>query len=238
VRLPALLRPTPSLPDVEAALKVELGRYADATRQVPNAWSVHLASRDSRKLAADVAHWSSVLGEELVEEHLRLGLVASGLVTVSFPTDPDLPAGTFRVAGAVRHGEPAVVRRERLVPGRPRLTFAAGGTVPVGSLAAAGIDREVLLPAGRFVIGRDREADLRLHDASVSPRHVLLDVTPDGEKVRLTDLGSLNGTVVDGLPAVAVDLTDGNRIELGTTTLLFHRDQTDEDGGRQGGEGE
>jgi hypothetical protein len=238
VRLPALLRPTPSLQDVEAALKVELGRYADATRQVPNAWSVQLSPRDSRKLTADLPRWSSVLGEELVEEHRRLGLTASGLVTVSFPTADDLPAGTFRIAGAVTVGEPAVVRREDLVPGRPRLTIAAGGTVAVGTPSAAGIDREVLLPAGTFVIGRDSGADLRLHDATVSPRHLAVEVAPDGEKIRLTDLGSLNGTKVDGLAAVMVDLVDGNRIELGATTLLFHRDQEDEDGGRQGGEGE
>ncbi|MDT7551168.1 MAG: hypothetical protein QOE84_3562 [Actinomycetota bacterium] len=238
MRLPALLRPTPSLQDVEAALKVELGQYADATRQVPNAWSVDLSPRDSRKLTADLARWSSVLGEALVEEHRRLGLTASGLVTVSFPTAGDLPAGTFRIVGAVVVGEPAVLRQEPVVPGRPRLTIAAGGTVAVGTPSAAGIDREVLLPAGTFVIGRDSGADLRLHDATVSPRHLQLEVARDGKKIRLTDLGSLNGTKVDGLAAVMVDLVDGNRIELGATTLLFHRDQDDEDGGRQGGEGE
>jgi hypothetical protein len=237
VRLPALLRPTPSVADVEAALTAELGRYGDGTAAVPNAWTVYLSPRDYRRLAGDLPHWSSHLGDALVEEHQRLGLPPSGLVTTSFASAPDLPPGTFRVAGAVSSEDPAVVRREQLVPGRPRLTVPAGGTARAGTPPAAGIDREVLLGAGTFVIGRDKEADLRVHDAAVSPRHVLLEVTPDGEKVRLTDLGSVNGTVVDGLPAVAVDLVDGNRIELGETTLLFHRDHTDEDGGRQGGEG-
>jgi pSer/pThr/pTyr-binding forkhead associated (FHA) protein len=56
--------------------------------------------------------------------------------------------------------------------------------------------------------------------------------------VRLTDLGSLNGTLVDGIPCVAFDLVDGNRIEIGETTLIFHREDTEDDGGREGGEGE
>jgi pSer/pThr/pTyr-binding forkhead associated (FHA) protein len=64
----------------------------------------------------------------------------------------------------------------------------------------------------------------------------MLDVTAD--RVRLSDLGSLNGTAVDGVPAVAVDLVDGNRIQLGDATLVFHRDDHEDEGGREGGEGE
>jgi hypothetical protein len=237
VRLPALLRPTPSLAEVEAALTAELGRCADGTRHVPNAWTVHLSPRDHGRLATDLPRWSALLSQALVEEHLRLGRTARGLVTVSVASAPDLPPGAFRLAGAVSHDEPAVVRREQFVPARPRLTVAAGETVPVGSPAAAGIDIEVLLPAGRFVIGSSKDADLRLHDSTVSPHHAAIEVPVDGEAVRLTDLGSLNGTTVDGRPVSTVHLRDGSRIELGGTALLFHCDQLD-DGGREGGEAE
>lgn len=235
MRLPALLRPTPSVADVEAALTAELGRYGDGTAPVPNAWTVHLSPRDHRRLAGDTPHWSTLLGDALVQEHQRLGLPASGLVTASFAGAPDLPPGTFRVAGAVSNDDPAVVRREQLVPARPRLTVAAGETVPAGSPAAAGIDFEVLLPAGRFVVGSGKDADLRLHDATVSPHHAAIEVPADGEVVRLTDLGSLNGTTVDGRPVSTVHLRDGSRIELGATALLFHCDQRD-DSGSEGSE--
>jgi hypothetical protein len=223
VRLPVLRRPPPSYTDVQLALKLHLARYRDGEQQVPNAWGVHLALRDFRRLRADLPHWSGALADELVQEHLRLGLPASGLVTVSFSSAADLRPGRFRVAGTVHHDLPPIQRRE-LLPGRPRLTIAAGGLAPAGSLPASGIDREVLLPAGRFVIGRDRHADLVLHDPAVSPRHAELEVAPDGARARLCDLGSMGGTKVDGVLVVAANLFDGSRIELGDTTLLFHRD--------------
>jgi two-component system response regulator AtoC len=117
--------------------------------------------------------------------------------------------------------------------GRPRFTFPAGGTARHGTAAASGIAQEVLLPAGQVVVGRGDGCDIRLDDMTVSPRHLVLEV---GEKVLLRDLGSLNGTVVDGVPAVEASLVDGNRVQLGETTLVFNRDAVDEDGGRQGGE--
>lgn len=118
--------------------------------------------------------------------------------------------------------------------GRPRLTFPAGGTARYGTPAAAGVAQEVLLPGGRFVIGRGKDCDLRLDDPTVSPRHLALEV---GEKVVLRDLGSMNGTLVDGVPAIEVDLVDSNRIVIGETTLIFGRDAGEDDGGREGGEG-
>jgi hypothetical protein len=230
------LRSAPSYADVEAALLLEVSAYSDGQRRVPNAWSVELAGPDAAKRSGDLPRWSATLAERLVDEQARLGLPSSGLVTVSFAAASDLARGRFRVAAAMTSDDPVVVRRRELLPGRPRLTLAAGGQVRHGTPAAAGIDREVDLPAGSFVVGRDKDADLRLPDGTLSPRHIRLDVSADG--VRLTDLGTLNGTLVDGVPAVAVDLVDGNRIELGETTLVFHRDDTEDDGGREGGEGE
>jgi hypothetical protein len=215
---------------------LELSRYEDAARRVPNAWTVHLSARDHGKRQVELPRWSAALADRLVDEHRRLGLPASGLVTVSFAVSSGVEAGRFRVAGALVTGDPAVQRRPDLLPGRPRLTLPAGGTVRHGTPAAAGIDREVFLPAGSFVVGRASDADLRLKDETVSPRHVVLEVT--GDRVRLRDIGSLNGTRVDGVPAVAVDLVNGNRIELGDTTLVFSRDDIEDDGGREGGEGE
>jgi hypothetical protein len=236
VRLPGLLRPPPSLRDVEDALLVELGAYGDGERHVPNAWGVQLSPRDARKRTADLPSWSAALSDRLVEEHERLGLATSGLVTVSFAPSPDVTPGQFRVSAAVRPGPAVAVQPPSPLPGRPRLTLAAGGTARHGTPRAAGIDREVMLREGTFVVGRDKDADLRLQDPTVSPRHIILEVTED--RVRLRDLGSLNGTLVDGVPAVAVDLVDGNRIEIGETTLLFKREDTEDDGGRAGGEGE
>jgi pSer/pThr/pTyr-binding forkhead associated (FHA) protein len=62
------------------------------------------------------------------------------------------------------------------------------------------------------------DADLRLEDPGVSRRHaeVVLSDPP-----RINDLGSTNGTLVDGAPVSSAELYDGARIGLGSTTLVF-----------------
>ncbi len=118
------------------------------------------------------------------------------------------------------------------VPGRPRLVAVAGGTVPHSQPHTP---PEVLLRPGLQVVGRAEDADLRVPDPTVSPRHVALTVSPGGE-VELRDLGTVNGVTVDGVPVVRTQLHDGNRVELGNTRLVFRADAVDDDGGRQGGE--
>jgi two-component system, cell cycle response regulator len=81
---------------------------------------------------------------------------------------------------------------------------------------------EVLpLAAGRpLVIGRRDDADLQLRDDGVSRRHASIEVA--GEGAILRDLGSANGTWVEGRRAVEARLADGARVQIGgQTTLKF-----------------
>ena len=66
------------------------------------------------------------------------------------------------------------------------------------------------------------EADLRLADTGVSRAHAELRL--DGSEVRLTDLGSTNGTLVNGRRITSAVLADGDSIEVGATPLLFRRE--------------
>ena len=70
---------------------------------------------------------------------------------------------------------------------------------------------------GELVVGREN-ADLTVHDEEVSRRH--LAVRPHEDGVELEDLGSTNGTFVDGarLAAVVV-VSSGARVTLGETEL-------------------
>ncbi|MEU6021631.1 FHA domain-containing protein [Micromonospora sp. NBC_01739] len=71
-----------------------------------------------------------------------------------------------------------------------------------------------------MVIGRDAAADIVVHDPHLSRRHAEVRLT--GAGVRLVDLGSTNGTWVNGLrTAEAVSLTDGDMILIGRTELRF-----------------
>ena len=78
------------------------------------------------------------------------------------------------------------------------------------------------LSIGSTVIGRGDQANLRLPDVGISRRHARIDF--DGAQVVLTDLGSTNGTSVNGQRVSAVALNPGDMIQLGTTTLTFRVD--------------
>ncbi len=78
-----------------------------------------------------------------------------------------------------------------------------------------------------FIVGRSARAQFRLplKDASLSRIHFMVEVNPP--QCRLTDLGSTNGTKVNGRKISAADLVDGDLIEAGQTVLLFS--MTDEE---------
>ena len=69
------------------------------------------------------------------------------------------------------------------------------------------------------VIGRGTEADIIVADTGVSRRHLELRITPTG--VIATDLGSTNGTFVEGHKIDAATLLDGNQLTIGRTVIDF-----------------
>src|SRR6476469_7516708 len=66
--------------------------------------------------------------------------------------------------------------------------------------------------AGRLLIGTSESCALRLTDRRVSRRHLALD-TKDGS-LRVTDLGSTNGTTVNGLRAADVFCQGGELVVI------------------------
>ncbi len=75
-----------------------------------------------------------------------------------------------------------------------------------------------LQPGRELVLGRDPSSDVRLRDTGVSRRHAGLTVETGG--ARLRDLGSTNGTFVDGLRVGECLLRDGQRLQLGMHSSL------------------
>lgn len=75
------------------------------------------------------------------------------------------------------------------------------------------------LPEGKtLVIGRGEAAEIRLVDDGISRRHA--SICCSGAQAKIEDLGSHNGTFIDGQRLTAVTLEDGGRVELGFGTLL------------------
>jgi hypothetical protein len=71
------------------------------------------------------------------------------------------------------------------------------------------------------VIGRARECDLRVADGNASRRHA--EVVQEGATYVVVDLGSTNGTELNGRRVTREKLTDGDRITIGATDLFFGR---------------
>ncbi len=75
--------------------------------------------------------------------------------------------------------------------------------------------------AAGFIVGRSRECDLRVADGNASRRHA--EVKQDGESWIIVDLGSTNGTELNGRRITRETLADGDRITIGATDIVFGR---------------
>jgi hypothetical protein len=82
-----------------------------------------------------------------------------------------------------------------------------------------GSGRTYDLTQGSHVIGRGQDSAFRLPDTGVSRRH--LEINWDGQSATLTDLGSTNGTTVNGNPVQTWQLNDGDVIRVGHSSLIF-----------------
>jgi transcriptional regulator with GAF, ATPase, and Fis domain len=75
------------------------------------------------------------------------------------------------------------------------------------------------LPAGEVSIGRDSSNHLWAPDPALSRRHCV--VVASGEQVSIRDLGSRNGTLINGVPIEQQQMRHGDQIYIGDSVLLF-----------------
>jgi hypothetical protein len=140
---------------------------------------------------------------------------------VSLAADPTLARGdvevaaSFSVAGStpVRTVEGARVEGTQVF--EAPIVRAPDAALEVTEPGRAA--RRVTLPSRPMTIGRASDCELALADAHASRRHARLEVR--GGLIVLTDLGSMNGTRVNGHRVREVVLGAGDRIELGQSVL-------------------
>ncbi len=97
----------------------------------------------------------------------------------------------------------------------PRAPDTPAASVSLCVQVGASDSRTVIVATPRFLIGRDRACQLRLGSAQVSKRHAALEQR-DG-RITLRDLGSTNGTIVNGrhIRNLEVDLRNGDQFQIG-----------------------
>jgi Protein of unknown function (DUF3662)/FHA domain len=196
--------------EVAAALQRECDdRAAIVTRGrtiVPNEFVVDLGQHDHERLSM----YAEPLGAELaamVREHAdEQGYQFVGPVTVGFELVEDLDTGVFRV-------------RSQAVAGGVDSPGSAAVPAPAAVSAALETGRSTLALTHRHtVLGRGADADLRLDDPSVSRRHAEIVLS---DPPRVNDLGSTNGTFLDGERVQSAELYDGARVGIGSLTMVF-----------------
>jgi hypothetical protein len=186
---------------------------------VPNVYRISVGEKDYEKLAP--------LEPKLVEElEIFVGEAARqrqwslpDSPRVTFTTDPKLGQGEFRIVAE------AVSLREKsgapeAAPSRGRPAESSGRP----SLVLMSDDQELkTLPVERRIrIGRQSDNDLVVTDPGVSRHHA--EVINTNGTCTLHDLGSTNGTYVNGTVVSEHALREGDRISLGSTIVEFRRD--------------
>ncbi len=166
---------------------------------VPNAYVVELGRSDADRLHEYDEPLRRELASMVGEAAQEHGWSFVGPVDVRFLEVDDLATGAFRI-------------RSSAVPGDVAEPTPAAGAVLEGPLGP--------VPLGpHTVLGRAEGADLVLADTGVSRRHAELLTSDAGTLVR--DLGSTNGTWVNGVRVHEQLLHDGDHLTVGATQLVF-----------------
>ena len=175
------------------------GRSVDVRGRtvVPNHFSVEVSQADFERFAEVV----DVLERELADaarEHARdEGYSFMGPVGVHLEVGAKQRTGAFQITGRMREGKGG--------SGAGSLVLSTGERVPL-------VDAVI-------TIGRAPNAALQLADPNASRQHA--EIRPSGNGWVLVDLGSTNGSRVNGMRVTSQELAEGDEIGFGNTIVRF-----------------
>mgnify|MGYP000450960564 CR=1 FL=1 len=207
--------------ELGAALQQEIDNRADTiTGQtvVPNIFIIELGPVDHERLATYFETLSVELGTLADAYSSEQRYTTVDLAHISFDLDAELETGVFRIRSTAAK-RPADVVAASLVaqnatPQVPLTSFTPEATPYLTSITG----EEFKITKSVTNIGRGVEADIQIDDTSVSRLHCAIVL---GSEVIVRDLGSTNGTVVDGDRASESVLRDGSIIKIGNITLTY-----------------
>jgi hypothetical protein len=139
-------------------------------------------------------------------------------IPVPSPPSPPIPPAPAVVLDAAPSA--TMVYRAHVDPAEP--AEAAPPPAPRPEIVTLTLDgRAHPITSSSVVIGRSRECDIRVVDGNASRRHA--EVVEVDETYVIVDLGSTNGTELNGRRITRETLADGDRITIGATDLVFGR---------------
>jgi hypothetical protein len=188
---------------MEAGAVLELERHL-----APNEYLVRLNPADFEPLGAARTTLEGELARYLARSGADRGYTFLALPTVRLTADAAVPARTIELSARIREVAPPL--EATAPPGRGHSEW---------ELEVAG--RSIALPYGTLRLGRAPDCDVVLPSPHVSRYHAELVV--DAAGARLRDLGSTNGTTVDGQPAGGAPLRPGALLSFGGITATIRR---------------
>ncbi len=164
---------------------------------VPNQYTVELSEADLERFAEVIDSLRRELAEAAREHARDEGYVFMGPVSVHLEINERQHTGAFQITSRMREGS---------------------GGIGAGSLVLPTGER---LSLGEAVVtfGRKPESTVQLADPNVSRNHA--EIRPHGNGWVLVDLGSTNGTRVNGARVSSHELTEGDEITFGNTLVAF-----------------
>lgn len=185
--------------EITAALRRELDTKAAVVSRdrilVPNNFTVRLAPDDYERMKA--------MGATLTDELIRLvtkhaatqHYQFAGGIKVALRSDPSLAVGVVQVDSE----------------------NVSGSVTWVAVLEIGG--KRYPISKSRTVIGRGTEADITVDDSGISRKHV--EVLWDGTRAQANDLGSTNGSKLNGQRLVSAALEADSVITIGQTSIVL-----------------
>jgi hypothetical protein len=204
---------------------------------VPNEYTIYLSPSDRIQFEGYEENLRMELQEYLAEHARREQYALLTTPSVSFETDTDLDLGEFGIATRMAQPDKRAPRdfepEPQLEPGAT-MVYKPKTPVPTEAVSAEelGMEPEIVrltwngttrdVDQQKIVIGRSRDCDIQLADANVSRRHA--ELRQEGASYWIVDLGSTNGTEVNGKRIKRAKLQSGDKITLGSTEITFDRE--------------
>ncbi|HEX9349887.1 MAG TPA: DUF3662 and FHA domain-containing protein [Gaiellaceae bacterium] len=200
----------------------------------PNEYSVYLSPKDREQFESYEESLLSELQEYLAEHARRESYVLLSSPSILMHTDDDLEVGEFGIATRMVQPEPGQgpVEEPAAPPGATMVYKPkAGPATQAATPEELGMEPEVVtldvdgtqhtIDKRNVVIGRSKDCDIRVADPNVSRRHA--EIRQEGSTYWVQDLGSTNGTTVNGRRQQRAKLEHEDRITVGSTDLVFRR---------------
>jgi hypothetical protein len=185
--------------EITAALRRELDTKAAVVSRdrilVPNRFTVHLARGDYERMTAIgpvlIDQLTQLVQQHATAQHYQF----AGGISIVLAEDPSLTEGVQRID-----------------------SVSVKGTVnwmPVLDVAG----KRYPIVKSRTVIGRGSDADITVDDSGISRKHV--EILWDGTRAEVNDLGSTNGSALDGARVSKAPLLPDSVIDIGRTRIVF-----------------